>query len=77
MNIGLNGSALRAPLTGVGQYVHHLAKGLLATPSLHTYLFNGKDWDTSLPASTTASGTDVAVSQVAAPGMGGLQSSNH
>lgn len=62
MNIGLNASALAAPLTGVGQYVHHLAQGLLSEPSLALHLFNGRTWTQTLPPADTAVGTAVALS---------------
>jgi glycosyltransferase involved in cell wall biosynthesis len=61
MNIGLNASALRAPLTGVGQYVHHIARGLLADSRHKTWFFDGMGWSNTLSVATQATGTDIAL----------------
>ena len=44
MKVALNATALLSPLTGIGQYTYHLAKGLQAIPSLELDLFYGSGW---------------------------------
>jgi glycosyltransferase involved in cell wall biosynthesis len=66
MNIGLNASALRAPLTGVGQYVHHLATGLLADGQCNAWLFDGMGWSNTLGVPVQATGTDVTITPTSA-----------
>jgi len=34
MKVALNATALLSPLTGIGQYTYHLAKGLQVLPEL-------------------------------------------
>ena len=44
MKVALNATALLSPLTGIGQYTYHLAKGLQALPGLELDLFYGSGW---------------------------------
>jgi len=44
MRVALNATALLSPLTGIGQYTYHLAKGLQALPELELELFYGTSW---------------------------------
>jgi alpha-1,3-rhamnosyl/mannosyltransferase len=44
MRVALNATALLSPLTGIGQYTHQLAKGLLNTPGLDLDLFYAAHW---------------------------------
>jgi glycosyltransferase involved in cell wall biosynthesis len=44
MRVALNGTALLSPLTGIGQYTYHLARGLQATPGIELELFYGTHW---------------------------------
>jgi alpha-1,3-rhamnosyl/mannosyltransferase len=44
MKVALNATALLSPLTGIGQYTFHLAKGLQALPELELNLFYGSGW---------------------------------
>ena len=44
MKVALNATALLSPLTGIGQYTYHLAKGLQALPELELDLFYGSGW---------------------------------
>lgn len=44
MRVALNATALLSPLTGIGQYTHHLSKGLLARPGLELDLFYATNW---------------------------------
>ena len=48
MRIALSATALLSPLTGLGQYTYHLAKGLQATPALELDLFYGTGWSKDL-----------------------------
>jgi glycosyltransferase involved in cell wall biosynthesis len=48
MRVALNATALLSPLTGLGQYTYHLAKGLQGTPGLELDLFYGTGWDKQL-----------------------------
>src|SRR5450830_323618 len=45
MRVALNATALLSPLTGIGQYTHHLSKGLLARPGLELDLFYATNWN--------------------------------
>lgn len=57
MRIALNATALLSPLTGIGQYTHHLAKGLQAKSGLELDFFYGSGWSKELrdkPASNIA-----------------------
>jgi len=48
MRIAFNATALLSPLTGIGQYSFHLAKGLLEQEELAIDFFYGAFWDTRL-----------------------------
>jgi alpha-1,3-rhamnosyl/mannosyltransferase len=48
MRVAVNGIALLSPLTGIGQYTYHLAKGLQATPGCDLDLFYGTGWSKEL-----------------------------
>ena len=48
MRVALNAIALLSPLTGIGQYTYHLAKGLMAEPGLALDLFYGTGWGKEL-----------------------------
>jgi alpha-1,3-rhamnosyl/mannosyltransferase len=48
MKIALNATALLSPLTGIGQYTYHLAKGLQALPEVELDLFYGSYWNEEL-----------------------------
>jgi alpha-1,3-rhamnosyl/mannosyltransferase len=48
MRVALNATALLSPLTGIGQYTHQLAKGLLNTPGLDIDFFYGSGWSQEL-----------------------------
>lgn len=48
MRVALNATALLSPLTGLGQYTYHLAKGLQATPGVDLDLFYGTSWSKDL-----------------------------
>jgi alpha-1,3-rhamnosyl/mannosyltransferase len=48
MRVAVNGIALLSPLTGIGQYTYHLAKGLHATPGCDLDLFYGTGWSKEL-----------------------------
>lgn len=50
MRIALNASILRAPRTGIGQYVAELAGALGEVDGLELELFDGWDWGGELPA---------------------------
>ncbi|MBF0677164.1 glycosyltransferase family 1 protein [Pseudomonas sp.] len=52
MRIALNASILRAPRTGIGQYLVELVQALATDPNLELQLFNGWNWQPDLP--TTA-----------------------
>ena len=52
MRIALNASILRAPRTGIGQYLIELVQALAADPDLELQLFNGWNWQPELPATT-------------------------
>lgn len=57
MRIALNATALLSPLTGIGQYTYHLAKGLQAKQGLELDFFYGSGWSKELrdkPASNIA-----------------------
>lgn len=44
MRIAFNASPLLSPLTGIGQYIYHLAKGLQAEPALDMHFFYAGAW---------------------------------
>ena len=44
MNIAFNATPLISPLTGIGQYTYHLAKGLQATQGLDLDYFYASGW---------------------------------
>ncbi len=50
MRIALNAGILRAPRTGIGQYLVELVHALGAYPELELRLFNGWRWQSELPA---------------------------
>lgn len=49
MRIALNAGILRAPRTGIGQYLVELVQALAADPDLQLELFNGWSWQSELP----------------------------
>lgn len=51
MRIALNASILRAPRTGIGQYLAGLVRALAVDSTLELTLFNGWRWQSGLPAS--------------------------
>ncbi len=52
MRIALNAAILRAPRTGIGQYLVELVQALAADPELELELFNGWSWQHELPAAS-------------------------
>ena len=60
MRILLNTSALLAPLTGIGQYVQHLAKALSLMPEHQLRCFTGFKWSASPPTASTPTMLHVA-----------------
>jgi alpha-1,3-rhamnosyl/mannosyltransferase len=44
MKVAFNATPLLSPLTGIGQYIHHLAKGLQADPGLDMHFFYAGAW---------------------------------
>lgn len=50
MRIAFNASILRAPRTGIGQYLVELVRALAPDPELELQLFNGWSWQAQLPA---------------------------
>jgi glycosyltransferase involved in cell wall biosynthesis len=50
MRITLNAGILRAPRTGIGQYLVELVQALGAYPEFELTLFNGWNWQSELPA---------------------------
>ncbi len=50
MHIALNASILRAPRTGIGQYVVELAAALKTHEDVKLSLFLGRNWSVDLPA---------------------------
>jgi glycosyltransferase involved in cell wall biosynthesis len=48
MKVGLNATALLSPLTGVGQYTYHLAKGLQKFEDLELNMFYANGWSTEV-----------------------------
>ena len=58
MQLAFNATALLSPLTGIGQYSHQLAAGLLQQENLDIDFFYGAFWDKSLRC--TSSGTLAA-----------------
>lgn len=58
MRIAFNATALLSPLTGIGQYSHHLAKGLAASVGVDAEFFYGAYWSKdvrSIPLPAAAS----------------------
>lgn len=53
LNVAMNGSALLSPLTGIGQYVLNLAKGLQATPEVDLDLFYGDHFSPDIKHAVT------------------------
>jgi O-antigen biosynthesis alpha-1,3-rhamnosyltransferase len=49
MLLALNASILRAPRTGIGQYLVELVQALTVDPQLELALFNGWNWQSELP----------------------------
>ena len=49
MRIALNACILRAPRTGIGQYLVELVQALAVDPELELALFNGWNWQSELP----------------------------
>ena len=47
--VALNASILRAPRTGIGQYLVELVQALAVDPELELALFNGWNWQSELP----------------------------
>lgn len=50
MRIALNASILRAPRTGIGQYLVELVRALAADSEFDLALFNGWNWQSELPS---------------------------
>ena len=48
MKVGLNATSLLSPLTGIGQYTYHLAKGLREKAELEVDFFYGNGWSHDL-----------------------------
>jgi alpha-1,3-rhamnosyl/mannosyltransferase len=49
ISVALNASILRAPRTGIGQYLVELVQALAVDPDLELELFNGWSWQSELP----------------------------
>ena len=54
MRITLNAGILRAPRTGIGQYLVELVQALAAYPEFELTLFNGWNYSSELPAAALA-----------------------
>ncbi|MWV14969.1 glycosyltransferase [Pseudomonas sp. L-22-4S-12] len=50
MSVAFNASILRAPRTGIGQYLVELVRALATDPEFEPQLFNGWNWQAQLPA---------------------------
>jgi glycosyltransferase involved in cell wall biosynthesis len=48
MKVGLNATSLLSPLTGIGQYTYHLAKGLQKFEDLELNMFYANGWSTDV-----------------------------
>ena len=48
MKVGLNATSLLSPLTGIGQYTYHLAKGLQKFEDLELSMFYANGWSTEV-----------------------------
>ena len=48
MKVGLNATSLLSPLTGIGQYTYHLAKGLQKFEDLELNMFYANGWSTEV-----------------------------
>ncbi|UUZ66966.1 hypothetical protein LP416_18260 [Polaromonas sp. P2-4] len=58
MQVAFNATALLSPLTGIGQYAHHLALGLQQLDGVNANFFYGSGWSSEvrtkpLPSVTT------------------------
>lgn len=53
INVAMNGGALLSPLTGIGQYVLNLAKGLQADPGVDLDLFYGDHFSPDIKHAVT------------------------
>src|SRR2546426_6209592 len=58
MQVAFNATALLSPLTGIGQYAHHLAMGLQQLGDVNANFFYGSGWSAEvrtkpLPSVTT------------------------
>nr|WP_218572686.1 glycosyltransferase family 1 protein [Pseudomonas sp. R-28-1W-6] len=50
ISVAFNASILRAPRTGIGQYLVELVRALATDPEFEPWLFNGWNWQAQLPA---------------------------
>lgn len=50
ISVAFNASILRAPRTGIGQYLVELVRALATDPEFEPRLFNGWSWQAQLPA---------------------------
>lgn len=57
MRIALNATLLRAPRTGIGQYIAALFTALSACENIEPELFLGQAWYTTLPPPATPQDT--------------------
>jgi len=48
LKVGINGTALLSPRTGIGQYVYHLGREFLESDSVEPHFFYANHWSTSL-----------------------------
>lgn len=48
MQVAFNATALLSPLTGIGQYAHHLAQGLKNIDGVEADFFYGSGWDSDV-----------------------------
>ncbi len=64
MRIALNASILRAPRTGIGQYVAGLAAALKMHEDVELSLFLGRDWSADLPAIQTPATSSHSLARV-------------
>lgn len=65
MNIALNASILRAPRTGIGQYVAELVAALQHRDDVDVRLFLGNGWSPTLPAPAEAALVEQAARRAA------------
>lgn len=59
MKIALGATSLLSPLTGIGQYVQHLADGLYRSPDIEPWFFYGSKFSTDNPAASAAGLTET------------------